>query len=96
MTPDERAEIDIFRAYQLHSEGPSCYVPLARIADFTDLERPTWERVLREINRKRAVHVIPESNQKVLTDYDREVSVSIGGEARHLISFDADYRPPTY
>lgn len=96
MTEDEKFELEIFKAWRLLSDGPSRYVRLARITDFTDIEPGAWRRVLMTINGKKAAHVIPESNQKVLTDEDRAASVSIGDEARHLISFDADYQPPTH
>lgn len=96
MTEDEKFELEIFKAWRLLSDGPSRYVRLARIIDFTDIEPSAWRRVLMVINGKRTARVIPESNQKVLAADDHAASVSIGNEARHLIAFDADYRPPTY
>lgn len=95
MDLDARIERDIWRAYQLLATRPAHHIKLSRIADFTDIAPDSWDRVLTAMNHQKCVHLTPESNQQTLADYDRAAAVRIGGEDRHLISFDGDYQPPT-
>lgn len=51
--------------------------------------RPAVDAALVSMNLSADVHLIPESNQKVLTPRQREAAVSIGNQDRHLLGIDA-------
>lgn len=50
------------------------------------LTRTEIDAALREIDRQREADLIPEANQKTLSETDRANAIRIGGEDKHLIS----------
>lgn len=46
------------------------------------------DSTLRKMYRLDDVHIIPESNQKSLTEAQREASIYFGGQFKHLISIN--------
>lgn len=55
-------------------------------AELADVDRADLDYALRMINREEGVTLIPESNQKTLTEADRKAAVHFGGQDKHLIS----------
>lgn len=71
-----------------HTEWMSLASLRTELAGLEDA--PTRTEVDAALTHLVATHtarVIPESNQKTLTDEDREAALWLGGEWRHLISF---------
>lgn len=69
---------------------PRAWVGLSALRDALNGEsRGEVDQALRRLNRAADVNIIPESNQKVLTQDDRDAAVRIGGEDRHLIAIGA-------
>ena len=54
-----------------------------QLSDVADLDD-----TLSELYRTGAISLIPEENQKVLTDEDRAAAITIGGQAKHLIAIE--------
>lgn len=80
-------EMRIRKAYGELASRPGAWVGLADIRSrLGALAKPDVDRVLVQMNRGSDVHIVPESNQKILTDRDREAAVSIGNQDRHLIA----------
>jgi hypothetical protein len=50
-----------------------------------DAPRHLVDDVLRELERRPDVNLVPESNQKTLTQQDRDAAVVIGGQDKHLL-----------
>jgi hypothetical protein len=74
-------------AYAKLAPEPRAWVGLATLRDALNGEsRAEVDQALHRLNRAADVNLIPESNQKVLTEEDRDAAVRIGGEDRHLIA----------
>jgi len=58
-------------------------------AELADVSRHELDTTLERMYSQDGVSLIPEENQKVLTSADREASVEIGGQYRHLIAIEA-------
>ena len=60
-----------------------------RIASYqdTDWSRADIDAALADLLGSHSARIIPESNQKTLTDADRAAAIWLGGQHRHLISF---------
>lgn len=77
-------------AYAKLAPEPRAWVGLAALRDALNGEsRGEVDQALRRLNRAADVNIIPESNQKVLTQSDRDAAIRIGGEDRHLIAMGA-------
>lgn len=69
---------------------PEAWLPLRELRELlTDADREAVDRALAELHAAREIRLIPESNQKTLTDADREAALWLGGEHRHLIAIEA-------
>jgi hypothetical protein len=76
-------------AYLQLAPEPTSWVGLARLrSQLPHLERHRVDDTLRQMYRTPGVHLIPEENQKVLTDSDRAAAVEIGGQNKHLIAIE--------
>lgn len=95
LSPDEEIENKIHEAYLKLAEVEEDWIRLARIARLTGIDPADWERMLKTMAMTGLVHLVPESNRKVITDEDRTASIRIGSEDKHLIAFDRDYVPVT-
>ncbi|QFS94641.1 hypothetical protein FIV07_28100 (plasmid) [Mycobacterium sp. THAF192] len=89
------AEQQILAAYQQlrhwktqESGSDNPWIPLSDIAVFSDIADDEWSRALTALSRTPGIHLIPEENQKVLTDSDRASAVTIGDQPKHLIAVD--------
>lgn len=68
---------------------PGGWVPLRRLRAELDAPRDAVDAALVALHRTPGVSVIPEENQKTLTDEDRAAAVVIGDRPKHLIAIDA-------
>ncbi len=83
---DPAVEARIRAAYAELAEKPGTWIGLTEIrALISDLPRAAVDQTLRLMNRMPDVTLIPESNQKTLTQEDREAAVTIGDQAKHAI-----------
>lgn len=73
-------------AYRLLATIPGAWVILSRLRDQVGGYREYVDAALRQLSRAQDVNIVPESNQKTLTDYDRECAIRIGRQDRHLIA----------
>ncbi|MET0900370.1 MAG: hypothetical protein ABWY45_20850 [Mycobacterium sp.] len=66
------------------------WVALVRLrAALPDVDHEDLDDTLRRMYRIPGVHLIPEENQKVLTDDDRLAAVVIGEQHKHLIAIES-------
>lgn len=90
--PADRQIVDTYRRLMywksLEGDSGNPWIALSEIATFTDIADDQWVCALTELYRTPGVHLIPEENQKALTDSDRTAAVVIGGQAKHLIAID--------
>ncbi|MCI4062074.1 hypothetical protein MRQ36_05640 [Micromonospora sp. R77] len=90
--PDRQAD-PVARVRQTYRElaaAPGDYVMLSDLRSaLDDLSRAEVDAALVELNRERNVHLVPESNQKVLRPEERAAAVSIGNQDKHLIAISS-------
>ncbi|NMO56456.1 hypothetical protein HH310_35420 [Actinoplanes sp. TBRC 11911] len=85
--PDAEIEERIRKAYSAVSARPGDYVMLDELRNaLPDVGRKDLDAALIKLNLARDVSLVPESNQKVLTDGQRTAAVSIGNQFKHLIA----------
>ncbi|MBE1492754.1 hypothetical protein [Plantactinospora soyae] len=78
------------RAYQELAAKPGDYVMLSDLRSaLDDLSRTEVDAALIRLNRERDVHLVPESNQKVLRPEERAAAVSIGNQDKHLLAISS-------
>lgn len=76
-------------AYQNLASRPGKWVSLTELRQLLpNSNHSEVDDVLRRMNRTPEVHIVPESNQKALSQADREAAVRIGGQDSHLISIE--------
>lgn len=74
-------------AYRALAEEPGAWVSLARLRPFfDDVPTDTLDEALRAFSRESGVTIVPESNQKMLTDADIGAALHIGGQDKHLLA----------
>lgn len=93
LNQDQTIENDIHQVYKELADGEEDWVRLSKVAQRLKLDPADWERVLTAMSKTGLVHLVPDSNTKVITDKDRAAAVRIGNEDKHLIAFDRDYVP---
>ncbi len=77
----------IRRAYSDLASRPGGWVSLTDLrAALADVPRAELDDALRALSREPGVNLIPEENQKVLTDADRDAALVIGPGPKHLIA----------
>lgn len=82
-------EDKIRKAYLSLARERGAWVSLTKLRPLLGSgSRVEIDAALQRMNRKSILHLVPDSNQKTLTNEDREAAVRIGGEFRHLISMD--------
>ncbi|MEU6411828.1 hypothetical protein [Microbispora sp. NPDC046933] len=83
-------ETMIRKAYAQLADKPNAWVSLTRLRPLLgDAPRAEVDAVLRHMIGLPDVRLVPESNQKMLTDEDRSAAVVIGDQAKHLILIGA-------
>lgn len=74
-------------AYHRLAPRPGGLIGLVELrSELGDLDRADLDHGLRTLQRISGVSVIPEPNQKTLTEADRGAAVSIGGQQCHLLA----------
>lgn len=87
--PSESMARAIRDAYHELTPGPGSWVGFAELRAALDgFDRDDVDAALRQLERDDDVQIVPESNQKALTERDREAALWIGGQHRHAISID--------
>ena len=77
----------IVSAYDALAEEPGAWVSLTRLRPFlADQPVEVVDDALRRLGRDPGVNIVPESNQKMLTDADRRAALHIGGQDAHLLA----------
>ncbi|PSK64980.1 hypothetical protein B0E53_03056 [Micromonospora sp. MH33] len=92
LTRDRQADpVTLVRqAYQKLATALGDYVMLSDLRSaLGELSRAEVDAALVELNRDRNVHLVPESNQKVLRAEERAAAVSIGNQDKHLIAISS-------
>jgi hypothetical protein len=85
---DRPADLEsrIRSAYTKLAAAPGAWVSLTRLRPLLDdVPRQYVDEALILIERSPDVTLVPESNQKTLTQQDREAAVIIGGQNKHLL-----------
>ena len=83
-------ETSIRKAYAQLADRPNTWVSLTRLRPrLGDAPRDEVDATLRRMISMPDVRLVPESNQKMLTDEDRGAAVVIGDQAKHLILIGA-------
>lgn len=89
VAPAEHTDIEtrIRSTYNHLVREPKGWVSLTRLrANLTGLDRASVDNVLSSLYRAQKINLIPEANQKTLTDDDRSAALYIGGQSRHLVT----------
>ena len=92
----EAAEVDltacIEAGYRSLAVGSGEFVSLRelrlRLTELTGRPRPDVDSALAALFTAQRINLIPQSNQRALSDADREAALLIGGECKHLISIE--------
>ncbi|WP_063842731.1 hypothetical protein [Sphaerimonospora mesophila] len=83
-------ETRIRKAYAQLAERPNSWVSLTLLRPLLGhVPRHEVDATLRRMIGMPDVRIVPESNQKTLTDEDRQAAVTIGDQAKHLILIGA-------
>jgi hypothetical protein len=89
VTPDDLTKA-IRDAYWHLAREPQDWVLLSGLrAQLGDASREKVDEALRQLERLPDVHLVPEADQKALTDQDREAAVLVGGVSKHLLAIEA-------
>ncbi|MEV0826377.1 helix-turn-helix domain-containing protein [Nonomuraea rubra] len=78
-------EAQIRAAYARLAARPGAWVSLTELRSQVDAPAHLVDAVLRDLERRPDVNLVPESNQKTLTQQDRDAAVVIGGQDKHLL-----------
>jgi hypothetical protein len=91
------AKTDIRDAVEQLRVEPDGYVMLNEVRDMLGgrYDRDDVDRALIELNRDPDVRIVPETNQKVLTQAQRDGAVRVGTQDRHLITLLPPENPTT-
>jgi hypothetical protein len=77
----------LVNAYDALVEEPKGWVSLTRLRPFFgDVPRAALDEALRRLAREPDVNIVPESNQKMLTDEDAAAALHLGGQDKHLLA----------
>ncbi|MDG4794959.1 hypothetical protein [Micromonospora sp. WMMD1082] len=77
----------IVSAYQALAAEPGAWVSLRRLRPFfADVPRDDLDDSLRRLSREVGVNLVPESNQKTLSEADIKAALRLGGQENHLLA----------
>lgn len=83
-------EAQVRAAYVRLAARSGGWVDLVRLrAELPEVSKHELDEALTQMHRAPDVTLIPEENQKTLTDADHAAAVEIGNQARHLIAIEA-------
>jgi hypothetical protein len=90
ITPPERPsnlDLRLRNAYAALAAEPRAWVALSRLRPFFgDVPKADVDEALRRLSRAADVNLVPENNQKTLTDADRAAALHLGGQEKHLLA----------
>jgi hypothetical protein len=79
----------IRKAYHDLSVGRQDWIRLARIrSQLNGAAKDDVDEALLTMTKTGTVHLVPDSNRKVLTDADHAAAIRIGGEDKHLMAIE--------
>jgi hypothetical protein len=85
--PSTDLEARLRAAYTALAAKPTAWVSLTRLRPFfADVLDADVDEALRRLNRAPDVTLVPEENQKSLTDADRVAAIHLGGQDKHLLA----------
>ncbi|WNV91902.1 hypothetical protein RM788_21445 [Umezawaea sp. Da 62-37] len=85
VTPDD----EIRGAYDSLASRPRAWVNLSRLRDaLPHLSRDEVDEALLRLDLEPWAYLIPEANQKTLSEADRDAAIHVGGEDKHLLSIE--------
>lgn len=87
--PRQGADVEklVMEAYHDLAAGPGEFVRLRELRGrLSATARPDLDAALEEMYRAQRVNLVPQSNQRALTDADRQSALRVGGEFKHLLS----------
>jgi hypothetical protein len=83
----QNLDLRLRNAYAALASEPRAWVALSRLLPFFgDVPRAEIDDALRSLSRASDVNLVPENNQKSLTEADRAAAVTIGGQDKHLLA----------
>lgn len=83
------AEALITAAYRELAPAPGEFVGLRELRSrLPGADRVRVDRALKEMYAAQRVNLVPRSNQRALSDADREAAIRLGGEHKHMISIE--------
>jgi len=86
-TVDPVAEVRA--AYESLASRPGAWVSLAQVREaLSHLSREEVDGALVRLDLEPSTYLIPEANQKMLSEAERDAAVHVGGEDKHLLSID--------
>lgn len=84
---DEEIEAEVLATYDRLARRRSDLVSLVKLrGNLPGIDRQSLDRVLKTMDRRRVIHLDPDSNRKALPAEAHEAALSIGGEDKHFIS----------
>jgi hypothetical protein len=89
---DDEVDVEarVRAAYVTLAARAGGWVDLMRLrAELPEVSKRELDEALTRMQRKSDVSLIPEENQKTLTDEDHAAAVEIGNQARHLIAIES-------
>ncbi|MFL6120004.1 hypothetical protein [Actinophytocola sp.] len=85
--PSANLELRLRNAYAALATQPGAWVALARLRPFfEDMPRADVDAALRRLSQAPDVDLVPEENQKSLTEVDRTAAIRLGRQDRHLLA----------
>jgi hypothetical protein len=89
--PRPAADVDLIDrirdAYAATASAPRAWVSIADIRrKLGDVDRPILDAALRQLEQAPDVNIVPESNQKMLSEEDRRAAVTIGDQPKHFLA----------
>jgi hypothetical protein len=85
--PPTNLEVRLRNAYAALASEQRAWVALARLRPFFgDVPRTDLDEALRRLSQAPDVNLVPEDNQKSLTEADRAAAIQLGGQHRHLLA----------
>jgi hypothetical protein len=87
IAPTVDVEQQVRDAYASLASEPGAYVRLSRLRPALDaVPRAEFDAAVSALQRQPGVTLIPEENQKTLTDEDRDAAVVVGNQHNHLLA----------
>jgi hypothetical protein len=74
-------------AYKAHAQGPGDWVSIADIRDkLASVDRERLDAALKQLEQEPDVNIVPQANEKALSERNRRAAVVIGQQPKHFIA----------